>query len=83
MQRILALFIVALLPLVSQAQYTGFQRSLNDRPWGIQPSERSKKEPVYAGPRAERFELRQGDCGFQPNWNDCEMDRERVEMSEL
>jgi len=83
MKKIIAVFIGSILSLSVFAQYTGFQRSLNDKPWGIQPSERSKKEPVYAGPRAERFELRQGDCGFQPNWNDCTMDRERVEMSEL
>lgn len=83
MKQIIALFIAALLPLVSQAQYTGFQRSLSDTPWGIIASERDKKEPVYAGKRAERFELRQGDCSAQPGWSDCAMDRERVEMSEL
>ena len=83
MKQIIALFIAALLPLVSQAQYTGFQRSLNDKPWGITTSERAKKDPVYAGKIAERFELRQGDCGSQPGWSDCSSDRERVEMSEL
>ena len=32
---------------------------------------------------SQRFEVRQGDCGSQPGWSDCEMDRERAEMSEL
>lgn len=64
------------------AQYTGFQRSLNDKPWGVAKIDRSKG-PVLAGQYSERFELRQGDCGSQPGWSDCTTDRERTEMSEL
>lgn len=64
------------------AQYTGFQRSLNDRPWGIVQTDKTQG-PVFAGNRAERFEVRQGDCAAQPGWSDCAMDRERAEMSEL
>lgn len=64
------------------AQFTGFQRSLNDKPWGVNPVDQWNG-PVFAGRISERFELRQGDCSAQPEWNDCAMDRERVEMSEL
>ena len=37
---------------------------------------------VRAGKKAERFEVRHGDC-FQisSDWNDCTMDRERAELS--
>lgn len=83
MKRIIALFIAALLPVVSQAQYSGFQRSLNDKPYGIVATDKSKGHPVFAGNKAERFEVRKGDCGSQPGWSDCTMDRERAEMSEL
>ncbi len=83
MKKVIAVFIGSILSLSVFAQYTGFQRSLNDKPWGITASDRSKNQPVYAGKLAERFELRQGDCGTQPGWSDCAMDRERVEMSEL
>lgn len=64
------------------AQYTGFQRSLNDRPWGIVQVDRNNG-PVDKGQISERFEVRQGDCSAQPGWSDCAMDRERSEMSEL
>jgi len=64
------------------AQYTGFQRSLNDRPWGIVQVDKNSG-PVDRGRISERFEVRQGDCGAQPGWSDCAMDRERSEMSEL
>lgn len=64
------------------AQYTGFQRSLNDKPWGFIQIDNTKG-PVDKGRISERFEVRQGDCGSQPGWSDCAMDRERSEMSEL
>lgn len=56
----------------------GFARSLNDTSWGLY----TVREPVRAGRVSERFELRQGDCGSQPGWSDCAMDRERVEQSQ-
>ena len=64
------------------AQYTGFQKSLNDKPWGINNVDQAHGE-VFKGNISQRFEVRQGDCGSQPGWSDCEMDRERAEMSEL
>ena len=40
--------------------------------------------PVRAGKRAQKFELRHGDCGRDPNgWSDCEHDRQRIERSEF
>lgn len=81
MKKIVAIFI-SLFMMSAWAQYTGFQRSLNDRPWGINPVDQWKG-PVFAGKYSERFELRQGDCSSQPGWDDCAMDRERAEMSEL
>jgi hypothetical protein len=82
MKKVIAIFIGSILSLSVYAQYTGFQRSLNDKPWGILQTDKNQG-PVFAGSKAERFEVRQGDCGFQPNWNDCTSDRERAEMSEL
>jgi hypothetical protein len=77
------LYILALtFSINSFAQYTGFQRSLNDKPWGINSVTRDNGK-VFRGERSERFEVRQGDCGAQPNWSDCNTDRERAEMSEL
>lgn len=64
------------------ANYTGFQRSLNDKPWGHGLVDQNNG-PVFAGRTSERFEVRQGDCAAQPGWSDCAMDRERSEMSEL
>ncbi|NBV60760.1 MAG: hypothetical protein EBR73_06745, partial [Rhodobacteraceae bacterium] len=46
--------------------------------WGY----KKDKQIVRAGTLSERFEVRHGDC-FQisSDWNDCEMDRERAELS--
>lgn len=76
-------FLLLLVSVSSFAQYTGFQRSLNDKPYGIVTTDKSKGHPSFAGDKAERFEVRQGDCGSQPGWSDCATDRERAEMSEL
>lgn len=83
MKKIIAVFIGLMLSLQVFAQYTGFQRSLNDKPYGIVMTDRAKGHPAFAGNKAERFEVRQGDCAAQPGWDDCAMDRERAEMSEL
>lgn len=39
-------------------------------------------EKVRAGKQAQRFELRHGECGRNPTWNDCINDRQRVERWE-
>ncbi len=64
----------------SPADFGVFKRSLNDKPHGYQkvvdPIDSSNQELV------ERFEVRGGDCGSQPSFNDCEKDRERSELSQ-
>ncbi len=57
-----------------------FRRSLNNTSWGYQ----LVSDPVVSDNTelVERFEVRAGDCGFQPNWNDCDTDRERSELSQ-
>ena len=70
MKKIIAL-LLAFLSISAFAQYTGFQRSLNDKPYGIVMTDRAKGHPAFAGNKAERFEVRQGDCAAQPGWDDC------------
>ncbi len=36
--------------------------------------------PVRYGETAQRFEVREGDCGSNGSWNDCTKDRERSEL---
>lgn len=38
--------------------------------------------PVRRGAKAERYEIRHGDCGRSSGWDDCSTDRGRVEMKE-
>lgn len=39
-------------------------------------------QPTRRGERAQRFEIRHGDCGRSSGWDDCATDRGRVEMKE-
>ncbi len=52
------------------------KRNLNDKPHGYQ----IVRAPVRAGRRAQRFEVRPGDCGEDSYWSDCDNDRERSEI---
>lgn len=61
------------------AGFTGFDRSLNTRAHGYAVV---TDAPAPAGERAERFEVRPGDCARTPGWDDCATDRERSEVSE-
>lgn len=75
-------FVVCVLlcfPITTNAEFTGFKRSLNNTPWG----HAVVNHPVRKGAVSERFELRAGDCSSQPGWSDCDKDRERTELSEL
>jgi hypothetical protein len=76
---VLALPFLLLLAGCPQATtgYQGFHRSLNDTPHGYAVVQ----APVRTG-TAERFEVRDGDCNSQPDWNDCTSDRDRSELSE-
>lgn len=53
-------------------------RSLSTTDYGYTVVE--SPHPVRAGQYSQRFELRAGDCGIQPEWNDCETDRSRSEV---
>ena len=82
--RLLALSLIAA-PSTVQAQdsigFDCFKRSLNTTSWGyeIGPAPLPQSAPSTI---AERFEVRPGDCGVEPHWNDCASDRERSELSE-
>jgi hypothetical protein len=43
----------------------------------------SSPEPVRAGEKSQRFEVRKGDCGEDSGWSDCNSDRERAEVKLL
>ena len=49
---------------------------------GVTLALKSKDEPVRSGETSFRFELRHGDCGKNPGWNDCAKNRERHEISQ-
>lgn len=66
-------------PQQQQSSQPDFQRSLNDRPYGWKSV--STPDPVRRGVKAQRFELRDGECAAQPEWSDCANDRTRTEMS--
>ncbi|WP_299146861.1 heparin lyase I family protein [uncultured Tateyamaria sp.] len=38
------------------------------------------RERTRLGKRAQRFEVRAGDCGWDDGWSDCDNDRERSEL---
>lgn len=58
-----------------------FERSLNVKPYGYKIV--SLPHPVRAGKTSERFEVRNGDCYWDSEWNDCKNDRERSELYEV
>lgn len=87
----LALTILLALSLPARAQTTDptalehgtfgpFMRSLNNTPHGyaVVPDPTGNA----SAPLVERFEVRPGDCGAHPGWDDCATDRERSELSE-
>lgn len=62
-----------------------FERSLNDKCYGynlITPQNFPHPAPSQIPNYYERFEVRAGDCGAHSNWDDCQNDRERSELSE-
>jgi len=55
------------------------ERSVSSTSWGYKYV--SSPEPVRAGEKSQRFEVRKGDCGQDPGgWSDCNTDRERSEV---
>ena len=50
--------------------------------YGMQVVDKKDGHPVRAGEQSVRFEVRDGDCGKDPDgWSDCKGDRERHELS--
>ena len=49
--------------------------------YGMQVVHKKDGHPVRAGEKSIRFEVRPGDCGYTDDWNDCDTDRERHELS--
>ena len=50
--------------------------------YGMQVVDKKDGHPVRAGEQSIRFEIRDGDCGKDPDgWSDCKGDRERHELS--
>lgn len=75
---IVSAILILLSATIAPAAATEFRRSLNDKPW----AHGMITAPVRAGSVAQQFLLRPGDCGAQPGWSDCDMDRERIEFSQ-
>jgi len=78
----LAAVVLALLAgcVSTQSAFTNFSRQDSGR----EHSHRlvTAPEPVRAGSRSQRFELRPGDCdSFSNGWDDCTHDRERIEFT--
>ncbi|RVU35282.1 hypothetical protein EOI86_18990 [Hwanghaeella grinnelliae] len=71
----------AVSPSLERGDFGPFVRSLNEKPYGYM----LVPDPTGNAPTAvvERFELRDGDCGVNGAWSDCEKDRERSELREM
>ena len=52
------------------------------KPHGLKIVYRADGEPVRTGKSSFKFEVRDGDCGYNPppKWNDCKTYRERHEL---
>ncbi len=72
----LAALICLALSFPTQAQRLSGERSLSNTKWGYQ----IVRDTTRAGRRAQRFEVRPGDCYRNEGWNDCTTDRERSEI---
>lgn len=54
----------------------------NNKPYGGLIVSKSNGYPVYDGDKSARFEIRDGDCGWNDNFSDCATDRSRSEFFE-
>lgn len=54
----------------------------NNKTYGSLIVDRSNGYPVFDGGKSVRFEVRDGDCGWNSSFNDCENDRSRSEVYE-
>jgi hypothetical protein len=69
--------VASLISTDADARRLSGERSLSTTKWGYQ----IVKSPVRAGKRAQRFEVRPGDCSGDSGWSDCDNDRERSEIT--
>ena len=67
---------VAVLAVPAWADRLPGARSLSVTDWGYT----IVGSPSRAGPHAQRFEVRSGDCASNGGWDDCARDRERSEF---
>jgi len=51
----------------------------NNSSYAVSPAE--NPEPVRRGNQSTRFEVRDGDCGADHVWNDCDSDRYRADLN--
>jgi len=60
-----------------------YKKSLDKKykKYGMQVVNKKDGHPVRAGEKSIRFEVRPGDCGYNEDWNDCDNDRERHELT--
>jgi len=60
-----------------------YKKSLDKKykKYGMQVVNKKDGHPVRAGEKSIRFEVRPGDCGYNEDWNDCDSDRERHELT--
>lgn len=54
----------------------------NNKPYGSLVVTKSNGHPVFDGDRSARFEVRDGDCGWNDGFSDCTTDRSRSELFE-
>jgi len=67
-----------LVPTLAEAQRLTVERSMkqNTTKHGFA----KVRDNTRLGKRAQRFEVRAGDCGWDDGWSDCDNDRERSEL---
>ncbi|MFL4469985.1 heparin lyase I family protein [Tateyamaria armeniaca] len=66
------------LPTLAEAQRLPVERSMKQNT--TQHGFVKVKDLTRLGKRAQRFEVRAGDCGWDDGWSDCDNDRERWEL---
>ena len=68
-----------MLALAAQAQRLPVERSMTQNT--TKHGYAKVKGIARLGKRAQRFEVRAGDCGWDSSWSDCDNDRERSELT--
>ncbi len=74
---IIALSLVCI-PSIAAAQRLPVERSMKHNT--TQHGFAKVQDLTRMGKRAQRFEVRAGDCGWDDGWSDCDNDRERSEL---